>query len=179
MTLRECWLGDTDKGSPVHDYLPFYELHLNPDEISTLTEIGVWTGGSLRMWARWLPHADIVGVDIDPSNYVVPSENNPPNVQFVEADATNMEPWESDVVIDDGSHHGDDQMTVFDRFWPLLTPGGWYVIEDLETVWNDTFRCGREMVSFLSHRLEGALRPSQGVAELHAYDQILFLRKAV
>ena len=61
MTLAAAWQGDTDKGSSVHNYLPYYEMHLVPDGIDTLTEIGVWTGGSLRMWSRWMPHAHIIG----------------------------------------------------------------------------------------------------------------------
>lgn len=179
MLAEACW-GDTDKASAAHDYLGVYERHLVPADIHTLTEIGVWTGGSLRMWARWLPDADIIGIDTQPQNYVVPSENAPPNVSFVEGDVTTIEPWPSDVVIDDGSHHGDDQLAAFDRFWPLLRPGGWYVIEDLETVWHDEFRCGQEMRSFLAHRLEGALRHhdvGSGIAELHAYEQIVFVKK--
>lgn len=177
-TLEECNRGDTDKGSGAHDYLPFYERHLVPAEIVTLTEIGVWTGGSLRMWARWLPHAQILGIDIEPANYVVASEDTLENIAFVEGDATTIEPWISDVVIDDGSHHGDDQLAAFDRFWPLLSAGGWYVIEDLETVWHDGFRCGAEMLSFFSHRIGDAIRHGGPLAELHAYEQILFLKKA-
>ena len=180
MTLAAAWQGDTDKGSSVHNYLPYYEMHLDPDEIDTLTEIGVWTGGSLRMWSRWMPHAHIIGIDIEAANYVEPSDTPYDNVTFIHADATTVEPWPADVVIDDGSHHGDDQVAVWDRFWPLLNPGGWYVIEDLETVWHDEFRGGPEMVSFLSHRIADALRHNSagtGVAELHAYEQILFVRK--
>lgn len=182
MKLEDCNLGDTDKGSSVHNYLPLYERHLEPDYIETLTEIGVYTGGSLRMWARWLPDAQIIGVDNEPENYVVPSEpeNSPQNIVFLAGDATLMDPWPSDVVIDDGSHHGDDQLAVFDGFWPLLRPGGWYVIEDLETVWSDSFRAGQEMRSFMAHRLEAALRHAGSgseVAELHAYEQILFIKK--
>lgn len=179
MSLAECNLGDTDKGSAAHNYLPQYERHLVPAEIGTLTEIGVWQGGSLRMWSRWLPHAQIIGIDIEPANYVMP-DPPPPNVTFIAGDATTIEPWPSDVVIDDGSHHGDDQLATFDGFWPLLRSGGWYVIEDLETVWHDEFRAGQEMRGFMAHRLEDALRHNSTgtqVAELHAYEQIIFIKK--
>jgi trans-aconitate methyltransferase len=176
--LSEACFGDTDKAW--HGYLPFYERHLVPAEIRTITEIGVWTGGSLRMWARWVPHAQVIGIDIEAANYIVPTENAPDNVTFVEGDVTTVTPWASDVVIDDGSHHGDDQTAAFDRFWPLLSSGGWYVIEDLETVYHDDFRRGDLMRSWLAHRLDAALRGHErgtDVAELHAYEQIVFVRK--
>src|SRR6516164_5688197 len=169
LTLTAACYGDTDKDW--HGYLKFYERHLVPAEISTLTEIGVWTGGSLRMWARWMPHARVIGIDIEAANYVIASEEHLDNITFIEGDVTTIEPWASDVVIDDGSHHGDDQLAAFDRFWPLLTSGGWYVIEDLESVWDETyFRRGDLMTSWLSHRLEDALRDlsiGRQVVELH------------
>lgn len=180
MTLAEACFGDTDKASHAHNYLPFYEMHLDPDKIGTLTEIGVYTGGSLRMWSRWMPETKVIGIDIEPANYVEPSDEPFPNVTFIEGDATTVEPWASDVVIDDGSHHGDDQLAAFERFWPLLTPGGWYIIEDLETVWHDEFRAGAEMESFVGHRTGDALRHHSmdtGISEVHAYEQILFMRK--
>lgn len=178
--LVDCWLGDTDKGSAAHNYLPFYERHIVPAEVHRLTEIGVWTGGSLRMWARWIPGAEIIGIDNEPQNYVVPSENAPENVVFIEGDATAIEPWSTDVLIDDGSHHGDDQLAAWERWWPMVSPGGWYVIEDLETVWHDEFRDGPGMLSFIGHRTGDALRHRSvgtGVAEVHAYEQILFVKK--
>jgi len=175
-SLSDCCLGDTDK--EWHGYLPFYARHIDPEQVGTLTEIGVWTGGSLRMWARWAPWAQVVGIDIEPQHYVIASDEvGLDNITFIEGDATLVEPWASDVVIDDGSHHGDDQTAVFDRFWPLLTPGGWYVVEDLETVYHDEFRRGDLMRSWLAHRLDASLRPSGDVAELHAYEQIVFVRK--
>jgi len=127
-----------------------------------------------------MPDALVVGIEIEPANYVKPSEEPFPNIVFVEGDATTIDPWESDVVIDDGSHHGDDQLATFERFWPLLRSGGWYVIEDLETIWSEYFRAGPEMESFVGHRLCDALRDhsvSTSVAEVHAYEQILFLKK--
>lgn len=175
--LEEACYGDTDKGH--HGYLPLYERHLEPKEIQTLVEIGVYNGGSLRMWARWAPHAQIVGIDIEPANYTGPGDNE--NITFIQGDATRIGEWSvwdgtPDVVIDDGSHHGDEQVATFRKFWPSLTPGGWYVIEDLSTVWGYQFRAGKQIWSLLKDQLAAALNRGQ-VSEMHAYREIVFIRK--
>lgn len=77
--LEECHFGDTDKGH--HGYLPLYERHLVREEITTLLEVGVFNGGSLRMWARWLPKARIVGIDVEPANYSGPADCE--NITFI------------------------------------------------------------------------------------------------
>lgn len=172
--LEEACYGDTDKGH--HGYLPLYEKHLCRDDIATLTEIGVYSGGSLRMWRRWLPQARVIGIDIEPFNYIPQPED--PLEEFIAGDATTMRPdWTSDVIIDDGSHHGDDQAEVFMRFWPTLEPGGWYVIEDLSTVWGSTFRAGWMVWGLLTHLLAESLREKHSVAQVHGYEQILFVQK--
>lgn len=41
-----------------------------------------------------------------------------------------------DLVLDDGSHRPVDQLATFARLFPLVAPGGWYVIEDIGSSWN-------------------------------------------
>ena len=38
-----------------------------------------------------------------------------------------------DIVIDDGSHVPSHQLLTFETVWPHITPGGIFVIEDIET----------------------------------------------
>lgn len=175
MRLEECNAGDTDKGSTAHNYLPFYERHLVPAEIRTLTEIGVWQGGSLRMWQRWIPHARVIGIDIEPDNYVHPSEWSLPKPEFVAGDATTIEPWPTDVLVDDGSHRGPEIVDAFWLWWPMVTPGGWYVIEDLAVLYGQHFE-PHDARTLVEETLVRWAFQGQ-VAELHAYEQILFVRK--
>jgi hypothetical protein len=44
------------------------------------------------------------------------------------------------IIIDDGSHRGEDHITSFEALWPFVTRGGWYVIEDLHTLFDDPVR---------------------------------------
>jgi trans-aconitate methyltransferase len=182
MSLFEC-ARDTDKLQ--HGYLPHYEHHLRQNEISVLVEVGVDRGGSLRMWHEWLPEAKVIGIDIED---FCSELADPPGIEVIIADAAKLDlGFHADVIIDDGSHHGDDQVSAFQHFWPWLNPGGWYVIEDLETAWHASFRNGPEVLSLfhlllmdsLLGRTPSARDSSYDVMELHSYEQIMFLRKGL
>ncbi len=38
-----------------------------------------------------------------------------------------------DIIIDDGSHMSSHQILSFETLWPYISPGGFYVVEDVET----------------------------------------------
>ena len=46
--------------------------------------------------------------------------------------AAKLEPGSFDVIIDDGSHASFDQQQTLREFFPLLSDGGWYFVEDLD-----------------------------------------------
>lgn len=102
----------------------------------TLLELGVWHGASLRMWLEYLPNAQIIGIDT--SDPIVIDD---PNVTIWQADQCDPElgphirKWcgDLDMIIDDASHISSKTIASFKNLWPYLKPGGWYVIEDLQT----------------------------------------------
>lgn len=129
---------NTDKSSLGHGYLGAYEAALAGRDIRRILEIGVWQGGSLRMWAELFPAAHVVGVDNDPD---CPGRTvGAPRVTVLTADATNRQAMGAvgvlfgpfDLVVDDGSHHHPDILTTLNGLWPFVVPGGLYVIEDLD-----------------------------------------------
>jgi SAM-dependent methyltransferase len=127
-------------------YLSIYETEMNrfvtAGKPLRLLEIGVQNGGSLEIWAKYLPHAStIMGVDIDPAVQNLQFEGN---VKVLVADVNDFEKvkqWVGtaplDVVIDDGSHNSADIIAVFKNLFSLVAPGGKYVVEDLHaSYWN-------------------------------------------
>ncbi len=85
------------------------------------------------------------------------------------------------VVIDDGSHAARDLQTSFRELWPRLLSGGWYVFEDLGSQWSEGYDGDGEMgssftIAFLPRLFGEVLRP-RSIAELHAYEEIIFVRK--
>jgi glycosyltransferase involved in cell wall biosynthesis len=121
-------------------YLREYERLLAPyrDQRIRLLEIGVQNGGSLEIWAKYFPNADLIlGCDIDPACATLRFED--PRIRVVIGDATTDEAEHAlaassphyDVIIDDGSHRSSDIIAAFARYFPRLSRGGTYIVEDL------------------------------------------------
>lgn len=135
----------TDKGTLKHNYTPIYDALLSKwrDKPIRLLEIGVACGASLKMWSRYFPEGLITGIDIRPECRALCSGY--PNIEVVVADATRNRvncrwPGESyRVIIDDGSHIAGHIVRAFNLYWPLLTPGGLYFIEDLRCTHNPNY----------------------------------------
>jgi precorrin-6B methylase 2 len=126
----------TDKDSSYHNYLPIYEeLFTDRDKILALLEIGTCTGASLRMWRDYFPKALILGIDNDETREF--RENRIATLTLNQGDATSLtqlgEINSFDIVIDDGSHYYQDQLTSALALLPSLNKGGIYVIEDVQT----------------------------------------------
>ena len=132
-------IAGADKSSVVTfgwDYLRHYEQLFAPlrDQEFNLLEIGVKSGVSLTLWEWYFPRAQIVGIDINPQcrKFVRP------RVQVAigsQADASFLRPLcqanKPTIFIDDGSHLAQHNIFTFETVFPLLQPGGLYIIEDL------------------------------------------------
>jgi hypothetical protein len=122
---------DTDK--EILGYAPEYrQIAATLGPAARVCEIGVLRGGSLRMWQDLFPRGIVAGVDIDPlANWppgtarILAAQDDPalPAMLTVFAPA-----W--DLIVDDASHQGYLTKAAFGLLWPLVAPGGFYVIED-------------------------------------------------
>jgi predicted O-methyltransferase YrrM len=102
--------------------------------VHTVLEVGVHKGFSLLAWAEAWPEAEVYGVDIIDRHVTEPH----PRVHILQADATTwsirtaLPPGvQYNLIIDDGSHKLLDQVLAAGVLFPLLAPGGVYVIEDV------------------------------------------------
>jgi hypothetical protein len=126
----------TDKHALQNDYLSTYETAFARyrDLPITLIEIGVARGGSLRTWERYFSNATIVGIDINPecrtqtTDRSIVEIGSQADVQFITGIAGKHSPT---IIIDDGSHRTDHIQITFEALFPLLLPGGCYVVEDI------------------------------------------------
>ena len=129
----------TDKSSYGHEYLSFFELFFAPirDDKLTILEIGVFEGQSLRTWAEYFPNARIIGVDIAPASERVTNDRivielaDQSNVQQLTNIAQKHGPF--DIIIEDGSHMCEHQITSLRTMFPFVTDSGIYIVEDLQT----------------------------------------------
>ena len=126
-----------------HHYFEIYSKHFEPyrSHPIKMLEIGVYRGGSLRMWKKYFhPESTIVGIDIDKSCKEHEIANQKVHVRIgSQADPdflnkVNEEFGPFDIILDDGSHKTHHQITSFGAlFRPALKEGGCYMVEDLHT----------------------------------------------
>lgn len=119
-------------------YFDIYERHLARfrDRPVTMVEIGVFGGGSMRMWRDYLgPQSHIYGIDIDPACKALESEG----IEVRIGDQADPDFWarflsevqDIDIVLDDGGHAADQQVVTLEHLLPRLSPGGVYMCEDI------------------------------------------------
>ena len=145
----------TDKVS--HGFCDIYDelLSSNRHNITSVMEIGVFFGSSLRMWKEYLPNAEIHGLDHFTGKqgngssfygfmkYFDEQKDNPdPRIKLFKVDQSSISELNSfasksemkyDFILDDGSHLMRDQQLTFAILFPLVKPGGYFIIEDVHT----------------------------------------------
>jgi len=147
-TIKQLHLSKTGKVSDKwSSYIELYDkLFLEfKDRPINLFEIGIQNGGSLETWASYFQAAkNIIGCDIDPRCNDLRFAD--PRIKLIVSDINSRFTYEQvtkicselDIVIDDGSHRSTDILSAFGQYFPMVVPGGLYVIEDTHTLyWND------------------------------------------
>jgi len=138
---------------PPHNYALVYELLFASRRMHarTVVECGIGTdredvlsnmsrfgapGASLRAWRDYFPNAVIFGLDVD--ERVLFSEDRIRTFRVDQTDPGSIDRFlvESsirsiDAIIDDGLHEFRAGSTLFAALFPVLSPGGIYVIEDV------------------------------------------------
>lgn len=135
--LSDKWLSYIDIYDEI--YADFQGRDIN------ILEIGVQNGGSLEVSAMYFELAkNIVGVDINDDCGKLMFDDA--RVSVVVGDATSSETEEKitkiseryDIIVDDGSHTSSDIIKNFSRYFPKLSEGGVYIVEDLHcSYWKD------------------------------------------
>jgi hypothetical protein len=116
------------------------------DEPIKLFEMGVAGGKSIRMWEQYFECVEITGLDIKPRyEYVNTDETfiyvgDQRNERLLVEIVKSRGPF--DIIIDDAGHRMLPQQIAFNVLFPTLKPGGWYVIEDLQTSYMRGFKGG-------------------------------------
>lgn len=103
----------------------------------TLLEIGVAHGASVKTWEEYFLNAKIIGADIVPSSKlyehgrIIVELIDQSNIEDLVSVAVKHGPF--DIIIEDGSHLWEHQITSLRTLFPFLKSDGIYVVEDLQT----------------------------------------------
>jgi cephalosporin hydroxylase len=148
-TIKEIHSSKTGKSSDKWEsYLDYYDALLHPYRNSPVRrfEIGVQNSGSLETWAQYFSHGThFVGCDInvrcrqlvfdDSRIHVVVGDANSPDAYAAVRSISNT----YDVIIDDGAHRSTDIVQSFVNYFPMVAPGGVYVVEDTHALYGTHF----------------------------------------
>ncbi len=205
---RTATVYGTDKWGG-HWYARHYQRHLRHLRLRSfvLLEIGVGGyddprlgGESLRMWKQYFPRAQVVGLDLVDKRHLAE-----PRIRVFQGDQSDpdvlrrivAEVGPPTVVVDDGSHVPAHVRASFETLFPLLTPAGFYCIEDLQTSYwpqwggsldRDDPRTSMAMVKSLLDGLnheelldEGyrATYTDEHVVAVHAYHNLVVVEKGL
>lgn len=138
----------------INGYAPLYHSIFfdRRDRVRSLLEVGIGTmipgvhssmvgysqdnyepGGSLRAWRDFFPNAEILGMDVQPDTQITEDR-----IRTVIGDSTDpravdkaIEDRLFQIIIDDGSHVGENQLLTLKNLYPHLEPDGLYIIEDI------------------------------------------------
>ena len=151
-TIREIHNSKKGKVSDKwRSYLKYYDNVFDTIKENKLKmlEIGVGHGGSLDTWSEYFINAElIIGCDIDPKCAKLIYEDK--RVHIIVGDANANDAYskiinlssEFDLIIDDGSHMAVDILNAFINYFPLVKPGGMFLIEDTHTLYQNAYGGG-------------------------------------
>lgn len=138
MGLHEVGLKYRTDKATLHNFCNEYEQFISNKKISTIIEVGILKGESLRMWSEFYPEATIIGLDINPKSLI-----NEGKIQSFLADQNDVVGTILPIVqkyncseilfIDDGSHMWSHQIMTHTHVWNILQSGAMYIMEDLHT----------------------------------------------
>ncbi len=128
------------KSSNWQNFTEYYAYYLGPikNQPIKMLEIGIYKGCGVKLWENYLPHAELHFMDIsfdkveyfsNRSRYYLADQGKWEDLQRVIAESGGK----FDVIIDDGGHTMQQQITSFKALFPHLKKGGLYIIEDLGT----------------------------------------------
>jgi hypothetical protein len=142
----------TDKNT-THSYLPLYQnlLIRKKESAKNVLEIGIWLGGSIKLWSDFFLNANVYGLDImNIENIWEGIKNKEKIILHTSIDAYNNDFFithflnkniKFDFVLDDGPHTLESMKQFIKLYSQIMTDDGILIIEDVESWdWIDTLK---------------------------------------
>lgn len=133
-----------------HNYTAVYDafFHNMRYEKLKFLEIGFYQGSSARMWRDYFINAELHFIDIHEKWFTTYGQDLQTTCTFHVVDQSSAyllqqfitkEGGYFNIIIDDGGHTMEQQITSFIVLFPHLTSGGIYVIEDLHSSYHTSW----------------------------------------
>ena len=170
----------TDKNT-IHSYLELYQslLFHKKETAKHVLEVGIYQGGSIKLWHDYFVNATVYGLDIMHFNNVYSKiKNNDRIVLHTSTDAYNEETFRNnflnknikcDFMLDDGPHTLESMIKFIKLYSQIMTDDGILIIEDVQS-W--------DWIDILKNQVPQHLKPFIKVYDLrenkNRYDDIVF-----
>jgi len=134
----------TDKNT-IHSYLPLYQKLLisKKEKSKNVLEIGIYNGGSIKLWNDFFINANVYGLDIMHINNVWDNiKNNNKIILYTSIDAYDTEFFNNnflntnikfDFMLDDGPHTLESMKQFIKLYSQIMTNDGILIIEDVQS----------------------------------------------
>jgi hypothetical protein len=134
----------TDKNT-IHSYLPLYQTLLasKKDTALNVLEVGIYHGGSIKLWSDFFINAHVYGLDIMNINNVWDGiKHNPKIILHTSVDAYNSDfvitnflnkNIKFDFMLDDGPHTLQSMKQFIKLYSQIMTDDGILIIEDVQS----------------------------------------------
>lgn len=199
--LEEYFYSNTK--NVIHKWVHYFEIYHKHfqrfvGKECVILEIGVDQGGSLQMWKHYFgSEAMIYGIDINPIckqyeeeniHIIIGSQSNREFLKELKSEIPKI-----DILIDDGGHTMEQQITTFEELFDHISDDGIYLCEDTHTSYwkeygggyakNDSFiEFSKTLIDKLNawHIRNNEIAVSNltlNVGSLHYYDSIFIIEK--
>jgi cephalosporin hydroxylase len=169
----------TDKNT-VHSYLNTYEklLEKYKNKKNNILEIGIGSGGSIKLWNDYFPNSMIYSVDIEDRILCKEIKNMERIKLFIPSNAYDKNFIKSNfrnkniifnIIIDDGPHTLESMINCIELYLELLSDDGILIIEDVKSL---------EWCEILKNKIPSELKKNIKIFDLrknkNRFDDILF-----
>jgi hypothetical protein len=134
----------TDKNT-THSYLPLYQklLFKKKDTALHVLEVGIYNGGSIKLWSDFFTNANVYGLDIMNINDVCENIKNNEKIKlYTSSDAYNNDFFTNnflnknikfDFMLDDGPHTLESMKQFIKLYSQIMKEDGILIIEDVQS----------------------------------------------
>jgi hypothetical protein len=170
----------TDKNT-THSYLDLYQtlLRSKKDTAKHVLEVGIYQGGSIKLWSDFFTNATVYGLDIIHTLQVWEGiKNKETIILHTSTDAYNYDLFKTnfldkgiqcDFMLDDGPHTLDSMKQFIRMYSQIMTDDGILIVEDVQS-W--------DWIELLKNEVPEHLKQFIKVYDLRAnkgrYDDIVF-----
>ena len=170
----------TDKNTS-HSYLPLYQqlLESKKETAKNVLEVGIYAGGSIKLWSDFFTNATVYGIDIISINDIWEEIKNKENiVLYTSKNAYNEDFFianflykniKCDFMLDDGPHTLESMILFIKLYSQIMTDDGILIIEDVQNI---------EWIELLKNAVPDHLKQFIKIYDLRSnknrYDDIVF-----